>query len=94
MQLITGDSTNRGNVFQEMGEVSRKLLARDLNVYVVVLSQLSRGVESRQDKRLLWSDLREKGQIEQNAGVIMYRDDYYDKETEYKDITEIQIAKH
>ncbi|PDZ11324.1 replicative DNA helicase [Bacillus pseudomycoides] len=98
LQLITGDSKYRGNRFQEMSEISRKLklLARDLNVCVVALSQLSRGVESRQDKRPLLSDLRETGQVEQDADLIMlmYREDYYEKETEHKDITEIQIAKH
>ncbi|MDZ5606136.1 replicative DNA helicase [Bacillus pseudomycoides] len=98
LQLITGDLTYRGNRFQEMSEISRKLklMARDLNVCVVALSQLSRGVESRQDKRPFLSDLRETGQIEQDADLIMlmYREDYYDKETEHKDITEIQIAKH
>ncbi|MGG0276933.1 replicative DNA helicase [Bacillus rhizoplanae] len=98
LQLITGDSKHRGNRFQEMSEISRrlKLMARDLNVCVVALSQLSRAVESRQDKRPLLSDLRETGQIEQDADVIMlmYRDDYYDKETEDKDITEIHVAKH
>ncbi|WP_028400582.1 replicative DNA helicase [Ectobacillus panaciterrae] len=97
LQLITGDSKYRGNRMQEIGEISRKLklMARDLNVCVVALSQLSRGVESRQDKRPLLSDLRETGQIEQDADVIMlmYREDYYDRETENKEVTEIHVAK-
>lgn len=97
MQLIVGDPKHRGNRMQEIGEISRKLklMARELNVCVVALSQLSRAVESRQDKRPLLSDLRENGQIEQDADLIafLYREDYYDRETENKNITEIILAK-
>ncbi|RHW05562.1 replicative DNA helicase [Bacillus cereus] len=97
LQLIVGDPKHRGNRMQEIGEISRKLklMARELNVCVVALSQLSRAVESRQDKRPLLSDLRENGQIEQDADLIafLYREDYYDRETENKNITEIILAK-
>ncbi|PEI43789.1 replicative DNA helicase [Bacillus pseudomycoides] len=97
LQLIVGDPKHRGNRMQEIGEISRKLklMARELDVCVVALSQLSRAVESRQDKRPLLSDLRETGQIEQDADLIafLYREDYYDTETENKNITEIILAK-
>ncbi|MDC3418066.1 replicative DNA helicase [Aquibacillus salsiterrae] len=81
----------------EVGEMTRelKLLAVELNIPIVLLSQLSRGVEQRHDKRPLMSDLRESGNIEQDADIIsfLYREDYYDKETNNTDIIEIIIAK-
>ena len=83
---------------QEIAEISRSLkaLARELSVPVVALSQLSRSVESRQVKRPMLSDLRESGSLEQDADIVMflYREDYYDQDTENKNITEVIIAKH
>ncbi|MDR1834976.1 MAG: replicative DNA helicase [Fusobacteriaceae bacterium] len=101
LQLIRGRGSGRGefNRQQEVSEISRSLkgIARELNVPIIALSQLSRSVESRNDRRPLLSDLRESGSIEQDADVVMflYRDEYYLKEeSQRKGITDVIIAKH
>ena len=96
LQLMSGSGKSDSRQ-QEISDISRSLkaLARELDVPVIALSQLSRAVEQRPDHRPMLSDLRESGAIEQDADVVMfiYRDDYYHKDTEKKDIAEIIIAK-
>ena len=99
IQLIQGSGTRKnGSREQEIAEISRslKILAKELNVPVIALSQLSRAVESRPDHRPMLSDLRESGSIEQDADIVMflYRDDYYNPDSEEKDISEVIMAKH
>ncbi len=96
LQLMSSNGRNDSRQ-QEISEISRSLkgLARELNVPVIALSQLSRAVEQRPEHRPMLSDLRESGAIEQDADVVMfiYRDDYYNKDTDMKNIAEINIAK-
>jgi replicative DNA helicase len=96
IQLMSG--RNQESRQQEVSEISRALkgVARELNVPIVGLSQLSRAVEARPDKRPMLSDLRESGSLEQDADVVLfiYRDDYYDRNSEKKNIAEILIRKH
>ena len=97
LQLMSGSGRNTDSRQQEISDISRSLkaLARELQVPVLALSQLSRAVEQRPDHRPMLSDLRESGAIEQDADVVMfiYRDDYYNPDTEKKGIAEINIAK-
>jgi len=97
IQLIAGGKRNESRQ-QEITEISRnlKILAKDLHIPVIALSQLSRAPEQRQNHRPMLSDLRESGAIEQDADMVMfiYRDDYYDKETENPNVTELIVAKN
>lgn len=98
LQLMTGSTTNMNNRVQEISEISRSLkaLARELSIPIIALSQLSRAVENRPSKIPQLSDLRESGAIEQDADIVimMYRDDYYDEDSDRKGITDIYIRKN
>jgi replicative DNA helicase len=83
---------------QEVSQISRqlKVLARDLEIPIIALSQLSRAVEQRHDKRPILSDLRESGSIEQDADIVafVYRDDYYNEDSDQQGLAELIVAKH
>ncbi len=97
LQLMTS-GTSAENRVQEVSQISRslKVLARDLDLPIVALSQLSRAVEQRHDKRPILSDLRESGSLEQDADIVVfiYRDEYYEAESDQQGLAEVHIAKH
>ncbi len=98
IQLVQGSNKKNSSREQEISEISRslKILAKEIGVPVIALSQLSRSVEQRPDHRPMLSDLRESGAIEQDADIVMflYRDDYYNEDSEKKNIAEVILAKH
>lgn len=98
IQLVQGSNKRNASREQEISEISRslKILAKEISVPVIALSQLSRSVEQRPDHRPMLSDLRESGAIEQDADIVMflYRDDYYNEDSEKKNIAEVILAKH
>jgi replicative DNA helicase len=98
LQLMVGSGARSENRQQEVAEISRglKVLARDLDVPVLAVAQLSRAVEQRHDKRPLLSDLRDSGSIEQDADMVMflYRDEYYNPDSDDKGIAEVLVGKH
>ncbi|MDX6493123.1 MAG: replicative helicase, partial [Gaiellaceae bacterium] len=97
LQLMTS-GTNMENRVQEVSQISRnlKVLARDLDVPILAMSQLSRAVEQRHDKRPILSDLRESGSIEQDADLVafIYRDEYYNDDSDQQGLAEVILAKH
>jgi replicative DNA helicase len=99
LQLMSGNGSHyKGNRVQEVSDISRglKILAKDLNIPILALSQLSRSVDSREDKRPMLSDLRESGSIEQDADVVMFvhREEMYHKDSKKKGVADILISKH